>query len=357
MAAEKLILFFAAIFLLQKNVYGFNQDRILNGSATPEGAFEFLPSLTMVIPTNNFLLSGTCSSTIISKRHILTAAHCIFYEKPSVDARGVIHLQFFHTAAFLVDYRPKNNIVKDPNNRVQIPLKDYSYQPKFYVHPAYATAQMKVNDIAIIEFPVGTDLGIAPIPLISNFIEKDGDMAIAAGYGVYKMGVFPNGTAYSFLPDVLQNVSVVLHSTEQCKDTEGQVPTLICTGTSDYRAAQGDSGGPLLIERYGRLYQVGVLSAGLSNNALYTPLSLQCDWISKVTNKEVNCQTLPVGPNPPPPRPDNKATQTVPSNNKTITTSLPGTSKPEAQHSNGNSGAAFAFNVLLWLLIGIFYFA
>uniref|UniRef100_A0A914QXU4 Peptidase S1 domain-containing protein n=1 Tax=Panagrolaimus davidi TaxID=227884 RepID=A0A914QXU4_9BILA len=356
MAAEKLILFFVAIFLLQKNVYGFNQDRIINGSATPEGAFEFLPSLTVVIPTNNFLLTGTCSSTIISKRHILTAAHCIFAEKPSQDAHGNVRVQFSHTAAFLVDYRPENNVVKNANNRIhQIPLKDYSYQPKFYVHPAYGTVQMYMNDIAVIEFPVGTDLGITPIPLISNFIEKDGDMAIAAGYGVYKMGVFPNGTAYSLQPDVLQNVSVVLHSTEQCIDI--QVSTLMCTGTSDYRGAQGDSGGPLLIERYGTLYQVGVLSAGVSNNAFYTPLSLQCDWISKVTNKEVNCQTLPVGPNPPPPGPDNKATQTVPSDNKTVTTSFPGTSKPEAQHSNANSGAAFAFNIFLCLFIGIFFFA
>uniref|UniRef100_A0A914Q508 Peptidase S1 domain-containing protein n=1 Tax=Panagrolaimus davidi TaxID=227884 RepID=A0A914Q508_9BILA len=213
-------------------------EHILNGSATHGGAFEFLPSLAVVIPTNNSLYSGACSSTVISKRHISTAVHCIFYEKPSV-IRGVVRVQFSYAEAFLFDYRPTNDIVKVANNRVQIPLKDYSYQPKFYVHLAY----------------------------------------------------------------------------------------------------------------------VGVLSAGLVNNALYTPLSSKCDWISKITNKEVNYQTLHVGPNPSPPGPDNKSTQKVPLNNKTITTFLPGTSKPEAQHSNGNSGAAFAFNILLCLFIGIFFFA
>jgi hypothetical protein len=34
--------------------------------------------------------------------------------------------------------------------------------------------------------PEGTDLGIPSINLASDYAEKEGDMAIAAGYGIYK---------------------------------------------------------------------------------------------------------------------------------------------------------------------------
>uniref|UniRef100_A0AC34FIL3 Peptidase S1 domain-containing protein n=1 Tax=Panagrolaimus sp. ES5 TaxID=591445 RepID=A0AC34FIL3_9BILA len=324
MKTKNLIIFFAAIFLqLQRNVYGFNQDRILNGSDTPAGEFEFLPEIISVTPQNPKSDISGCSSTIISKRHILTAAHCVYSESQHKLPHNIV-FKLHRTETFFVDYRPKNKMVTG-NKQIHVSLKDYSIQPKIYFHPSFYTVQLLVNDIAIIEFPVGTNLNITPIPLVSNFVEKDNDTAIAAGYGLMKYDVNQNNDLINVkFPDILQNVTVDLHTPLNCKDLQGEMfEGAICTGTRDYRGAQGDSGGPLLVKRNGKMYQVGVLSAGLLHNALYTKLSLTCAWITKVTNGEVECGLLPDETNSEPLQPDDSSNQQPPLEPDQSPTSIP----------------------------------
>uniref|UniRef100_A0AC34FDD1 Peptidase S1 domain-containing protein n=1 Tax=Panagrolaimus sp. ES5 TaxID=591445 RepID=A0AC34FDD1_9BILA len=256
MNAEMLIVFFvAAIFLqLQQNVYGFNQNRIVNGSATPDGVFEFLPKLFMVIHgpyqkesmNTNFEL---WSSTIISKRHILTAAHCVHVSTRLSDEDPL----FLNSQAssVLVQYRPSGK----PKG---FDIRDFSLQPKYYFHQSYSSVYAFAHDIAIVEFPEGTDFQIPPVKLAS--VEKEGDMAIAAGYGIYKW-YGSQITGESENPRVLQNATVPIHL--NCPRTPS---TLICAGTCVRHADSGDSGGPLMFERNGNVYQVGVLSMGFPVN-------------------------------------------------------------------------------------------
>jgi hypothetical protein len=89
--------------------------------------------------------SGICSSTIISKRHILTAAHCLIISLNSTNAKGPLtdNNLIYPVSGALVDYRPKEQIVeygkgKEGLEKVQLLLKNYSIQTKFYIHPSYS---------------------------------------------------------------------------------------------------------------------------------------------------------------------------------------------------------------------------
>uniref|UniRef100_A0A914PP16 Peptidase S1 domain-containing protein n=1 Tax=Panagrolaimus davidi TaxID=227884 RepID=A0A914PP16_9BILA len=252
MTAEKLILFFAAIFYLQQNAYGFNQNRIVNGTATPDDVFEF-------VPRYSFFIAGNSAYGIMVHR----------------------------VQAILVEFRQKGKGIAEV-------LKDNSFQTRYYFHPAHSYYNWMFTDIAIIEFPEGTNLNITPITLASNYVEKKGDMGIAAGYGVYKIKINEtDGKDIYETPNVLQNVTLPIRSPRDC----GTMSTLLCTISHESYTYYGDSGGPLMIERNGKFYQIGITSGVSRGNQTtfdyYTRISVYCNWITKVTKGEVKCEELP----------------------------------------------------------------
>uniref|UniRef100_A0A914PHK9 Peptidase S1 domain-containing protein n=1 Tax=Panagrolaimus davidi TaxID=227884 RepID=A0A914PHK9_9BILA len=292
MAAEKLILFFAVIFLFQKNAYGFNGNRIVNGSATPDEVFEFVTRLAMIVQgygTYHSIEKGQCTSTIISKRHILTAAHCIVPTKPIHEnnstsiftSKWVRRIQ-----GIAVEFRRKGKGMAGG-------WEHKSLQTRTYFLPSYEPYR-SFGDIAIIEFPEGTNLNITPITLASDYVEKEGDMGIAAGYGVYKVIINEiDGTEIRESPNILQNVTLPIHPSIDC------IPPsfLLCTISHESYTYFGDSGGPLMIERNEKFYQIGITSFGRRVNETsfesYTRISVYCNWIYNVTKGEVDCEKLP----------------------------------------------------------------
>uniref|UniRef100_A0A914Z5U9 Peptidase S1 domain-containing protein n=1 Tax=Panagrolaimus superbus TaxID=310955 RepID=A0A914Z5U9_9BILA len=196
----------------------------------------------------------------------------------------------------LVEYHPEGKIL------MGLDFHDYSFQTRYYFHPSYFSVHAYKHDIAIIEFPEDTDFQIPPIKLASNYVEKDGDMAIAAGYGFYKwQGSQITGTPEH--PKVLQNATVPVHAS-----CPGISSASICSATCERHADQGDSGGPLMFKRNGTYYQVGVFSTINPYNETfiintYTRLSLECEWIKKITKGEAKCEPLPEDPNPQPSKP------------------------------------------------------
>uniref|UniRef100_A0A914QT48 Peptidase S1 domain-containing protein n=1 Tax=Panagrolaimus davidi TaxID=227884 RepID=A0A914QT48_9BILA len=264
-------------------------QRIVNGTATPDDVFEFVPRYSFFMAGNSAysvskhgIASSFCSSTIISKRHILTAAHCLVTNMPINENSTIAPVH--RVQAVLVEFRQKGKGIAEV-------LKDNSFQTRYYFHPAYSYYNWMFADIAIIEFPEGTNLNITPIALASNYVEKKGDMAIAAGYGVYKVKKI-----YEY-PNVLQNVTLPIDSPRNC----GTLSTMLCTISHESYTYYGDSGGPLMIERNEKFYQTGITSRGLRENQTsfetFTRISIYCNWISKVTKGEVKCEELPEGSN------------------------------------------------------------
>uniref|UniRef100_A0A914Z8E4 Peptidase S1 domain-containing protein n=1 Tax=Panagrolaimus superbus TaxID=310955 RepID=A0A914Z8E4_9BILA len=364
MNAETLIVFFVATIFLQQNVYGFNENRMRGGSESPAEMFEFLPALSFIVqgPAIDKIGSAVCSSTVISSRHILTAAHCVTITYPSSSMGEWVQ----HLPAILIDFRPKEKIVKVGKTnileKVHLFLKNYSIQPRIYSHPSWYTVKTLANDIAIIEFPEGTDLKIKPVTLVSDYVEEDGDSAIAAGYGTHKYEWNPETKDFDGLrPSELLNATIPIHAGKKCP-IPVSLQNVICVGVAGLLSDHGDSGGPLMFEKDGEYYQIGATSAGNNETVFYTRISKYCEWISKVTKGDAKCKPLPNDvnrkrplsePDPDFLEPAVVGATNVPLDEENGVTSEPKISQNEALKSDSN----FAIlNIVFLFFAAIFFF-
>uniref|UniRef100_A0AC35GH97 Uncharacterized protein n=1 Tax=Panagrolaimus sp. PS1159 TaxID=55785 RepID=A0AC35GH97_9BILA len=71
------------------------------------------------------------------------------------------------------DIRPNSS-----DGEVRSPNSTKAYLPK-----TYSRSQWPWNDMAILEFPEGTDFGIEPVKLAKDYYEKEGDEAYIIGFG------------------------------------------------------------------------------------------------------------------------------------------------------------------------------
>uniref|UniRef100_A0A914QX62 Peptidase S1 domain-containing protein n=1 Tax=Panagrolaimus davidi TaxID=227884 RepID=A0A914QX62_9BILA len=153
------------IFVKSAVIYGFNEIRIQNGEITPPDLFQFTARLRSPC--------CSCTASVISKRHILTAAHCIYY----VESRKIKYdrYQEFLDIIYHAGIHPKSEVEYDKS---KLPNTTTVYVPITRKPPFEAN-----TDIAVVEFPEDTDFGVEPVKLAKDYLEKEGDEAYIIGYG------------------------------------------------------------------------------------------------------------------------------------------------------------------------------
>ncbi|KAF6206697.1 hypothetical protein GE061_017933 [Apolygus lucorum] len=242
------------------------QRRIVGGDEAGFGSFPWQAYIRIG--------SSRCGGSLVNRYHVVTAGHCV----ARANARQV--------QVTLGDY-----VI---NSAVE-PLPAYTYGVRqISVHPYFKfTPQADRFDVAVLRLdrPVQYMPHIAPICLPTKGEDFLGQYGWAAGWGALQPGS-------RLRPKTLQAVDVPVIDNRLCERWHRSnginvviYDEMLCAG---YRgggkdSCQGDSGGPLMLERSGRWFLIGIVSAGYScaqkgQPGIYHRVANTVDWISHIIN-------------------------------------------------------------------------
>ncbi|KAG8319389.1 hypothetical protein J6590_059425 [Homalodisca vitripennis] len=237
--------------------------RVVGGRYLEEGEHPFL---ALLIKDSYFI----CGGSIISKRFVLTAAHCIEDKHPLDNFYAVFGTH-------------------DKTQKFKEGVIQYRAVERIITHPDYYETRsgILINDIALLQ--VGTihfNARVQPICLPDSDLSRF-KAAKIQGWGSTnfkgKAPRFPKEAILSVLTEQECRMSPVQPMIRHVHDIHHAV---VCAYERATDACQGDSGGPLFISNEkGLVYQIGIVSFGLECGntedipSMYTRLSSYMDWI------------------------------------------------------------------------------
>uniref|UniRef100_A0AC35G033 Uncharacterized protein n=1 Tax=Panagrolaimus sp. PS1159 TaxID=55785 RepID=A0AC35G033_9BILA len=170
------------------------------------------------------------------------------------------------------DFRTKNIIHSNFKNE---PINVTAYFPLNYVWPWQ-------HNIAVIEFPDGTDFGIKPVSLAKDYISiyLDNSTFILAGFG-FGLSDIKNNVQHTEEPP-----PIMLH------DFALPITQLFINKRVENDNLSQAEGAPMLYEKNGKFYQIGVNYHSGTPNGSRTSVEGDCEFIEEVTKNEVECESV-----------------------------------------------------------------
>lgn len=240
----------------------FSQGLIIGGINAKPAEFPHMAAIGYF--DINDQIKFPCGGSLISERHVLTAAHCKKTRDltPSFVRLGVLNIR--------------------DDSQQDIPIES------FIVHEQYRARNRK-NDIAVVKLRRSITLTkeLRPACLIQPNIPYQHKKPIATGWGLTE-------SVSDKFSDILQKVEINFIGNRQCNeyfsDDQSIDNTQLCAGLGGKDTCQGDSGGPLQItsDKNKCIYIIvgitsfGNVDCGAVNSAgVYTSVLAYLDWIEQ----------------------------------------------------------------------------
>jgi secreted trypsin-like serine protease len=207
-------------------------NEIVGGQNAAPHEFPFMVHLKSFLGTDGSY--SQCGGSILSSKHILTAAHCVYFD----------NLRYIQVIAG--DYNRDRTDDAVTQDRWAVKITYAGYNPTTLV-----------NDIAILElqYDLTWSNTVSQACLASGSDTYAGWQGTVIGWGRTSQG----GTASS----ILQKLNMEILSTAECNQLGGgSTDKQICVidRINSKGVCQGDSGGPLVVNQNGRLRQAGIAS-------------------------------------------------------------------------------------------------
>jgi len=240
--------------------------RIVGGQETEVNEYPW--QVGLVFPSSKV---PWCGGSIISDRHIMTAAHCTAGK--SISSISVL-LGEHDTTDSVADIRTISAITD---------------------HPSYNASNSWAYDFSILTLstPITFNRVMAPVCLPAVSSLYTGEVATVTGWGTTSFGGSLSGK--------LQEVDVTVTSNAQCNTAYsafglGIEDYHICAADPGESACQGDSGGPISHTENGRSAMIGVVSWGAGcaepgYPGVYARVTEVKDWIKRTASgtQDSNC--------------------------------------------------------------------
>ncbi|KAK0182321.1 hypothetical protein PV327_000472 [Microctonus hyperodae] len=239
--------------------------RISNGEPAELGAWPWIAAIGYKSNKNISKIEWKCGGSLISSRHVITAAHCI---RPNILLVRLGDL----------------NLERDDDNARPV---DFAIE-KFQIHPNYNPFR-KVHDIAVLRLWEDVQFNdfIKPIclPIFDELLNEDfiRHTLTVIGWGIMKSYI---------KADHLQQTQLTVMNQKKCIEAYTNYSVIIdenviCAGGPQDKkdACKGDSGGPLMIQSNNTFYEIGIVSFGniecssLTIPGVYTAINRHLDFI------------------------------------------------------------------------------
>lgn len=243
--------------------------RILNGVKAKKNQYQFYAKLTIIETKVDMLLTTKhqCGGTLISKNAILTAAHCLHFDRP-ITVRARFGYYDADDDTEQQQYTSKQTIVHE------------KFDPKTFI-----------NDIGLVllAMDVRFTSAVNAIPLSCEYTPPWTDVA-AIGDGLLNSN-------NDELPTQLYSANLKTISNGVCSQYYDDItPSMVCVmGLNGEATCQGDSGGPIVRNINGTTKLVALVSfgsvgdchSGMPNG--FTRVGSYASWIANKTMPSVKC--------------------------------------------------------------------
>ncbi|XP_042880141.1 serine protease filzig-like [Penaeus japonicus] len=236
--------------------------RVIGGGYTKINEF---PWQVALVYRNKFF----CGGSLISDRHILTAAHCVF----GSFSAGIDRLR--------VSLGDHDLSTKNESNHIVGKVKHIHWNLHYNPHST-------IHDIALMELeePVTFRYGISAVKLPSDLDDLyEGENATVSGWGRYSVRLKATSPVLKSFTGPLMNISKCVEAWNKFPGISARSPNHVCLDVTMGTPCHGDSGGPLVMCSGTQCTQIGVVSFGfpMCTNvglpAVFTRVSHYKSWI------------------------------------------------------------------------------